>query len=265
MARSRSLALIVSIFVASLVLSVSGASATSFGRCVKLESETGKYGTAGCQEGRVAKGKYEWYPALAEKGVAKRHLKLEVTGNIVVYAGSTPEESLACGIGAVGTGEISGNKELNEVVLRLTGCKARPGGEECSNTLEAGKIESVALEGLVGVWKKEPEERHNKIGLELFAPSNGTVFGIECGTTKRTIQGAIIPMMPPPTPNRMSETFELKFMRKGLEQMPEQLEGGSTAYWEQKIGAGSFAQVGVEGVIAIRSEEEIELNATCTC
>ncbi len=244
------------------VIAASGASAASFGQCVKLaEKETGKYGSQGCQEGQITHGNYEWL------SVGKQAFTLAVGAeNVVVVAGSPiPATTLSC-TGGKGTGELSGDKEVKKVVLTLKGCTSPEGG--CTNTTEAETIESTLLEGVLGVWKAEPKEQHNKIGLKLFAPSYGTVFSMECGTlkTKRTVQGAIIPMLPPDTPNKMSNRFELKFMHRGTEQQPEQFEGSTSPLFEQMIGSGGWERLGVEATITLEHPlEEMEINTTCTC
>ena len=185
---------------------------------------------------------------------------------MAVYAGSPAETTLTC-TGGGGKGELSGAKAVKNVVLALAGCKSPTEGE-CTNTGEAGKVESNSLEGVLGIWKAEPKEQHNKIGLELFAPSYGTVFSMECGTmkTKRVVQGGIIPMLPPDTPNKMSHEFELKFMHRGTEQQPAQFEGSMSPVFEQMIGIGGWGPIGVEATVKLKhAEEEIEINTTCTC
>ena len=177
-----------------------------------------------------------------------------------------PATTLSC-TGGKGTGELSGDKEVKKVVLTLKGCTSPEGG--CTNTTEAETIESTLLEGVLGVRKAEPKEQHNKIGLKLFLVlSYGTVFSMECGTlkTKRTVQGAIIPMLPPDTPNKMSNRFELKFMHRGTEQQPEQFEGSTSPLFEQMIGSGGWERLGVEATITLEHPlEEMEINTTCTC
>ena len=75
MRRARALALItLSLTAAGLSPETSGASAASFGRCVKLlEKETGKYGSQGCQEGQIAHGTHEWVsrPFGGSEGIKK--------------------------------------------------------------------------------------------------------------------------------------------------------------------------------------------------
>ncbi len=253
--------------LACVAIGAPAASAASFGRCVKLlEKETGKYGSQGCQEGQITHGNYEWDPAFGgSEAIKKLEFGLTVEAeNVAVYAGSPAEITLSC-TGGSGTGELSGDKEVTKVVLTLKGCKSPTEGK-CTNTTEAETVESNSLEGVLGVWKAEPKERHNKIGLKLFAPSYGTAFHMKCGTTERTIQGAIIPMLPPDTPNKMSTQFELKFMHRGNEQQPEQFEGSMSPVFKQMIGGGGLEQLGVEATVGLEhSGEEMEINTTCTC
>ncbi|HUB07717.1 MAG TPA: hypothetical protein VMB50_11975, partial [Myxococcales bacterium] len=84
--------------------------------------------------------------------------------------------------------------------------------------------------------------------------------------TKRTVEGSIIPMLPPDTPNKMSTEFELKFMHRGNEQQPEQFEGSTSPLFEQMIGGGKLEKLGVEATMKLEHpEEQMEINTTCTC
>lgn len=257
-----------SLTAACLSLGTSGASAASFGRCIKLAGETGKYRSAGCQEGQFATGKWEWYPAFGSKEISNKNFKLKLTETATIY--EAPEVvAFSCGKGE-GNGEFTGNTQVGSVQLTLKECKE--GGErKCTNTGTEGEVKTETLDGAIGVWKSEPEERHDKIGLELHSAAGGeggTFIGtMTCGgSTTRELTGSIISMVPPPGPNKMGESWSLKYMHRGLEQMPEQFEGvPAPTLFEQSLNGKSSTHVAVEATIEQENTEEMELNATCTC
>ena len=212
--------------LACVAIGASGASAASFGRCVKLAGETGKYRSGGCQEGQFATGKWEWHPAFGSEGISNKSFTLKLSEPATVY--QAPEVvAFSCGKGE-GSGEFTSNTQVGSVQLTLKECK--DGAESrCTNTGTEGEVKTATLDGAIGVWKAEREEQHNKIGLQLNAAAGegGTfIETMTCGgTTTRKLTGSIISMVPPAGPNKMGKSWSLKYMHRGLEQMPEKFEG----------------------------------------
>ena len=257
-------ALLVGVCVA---VGAGGASGASFGRCIHLPENVGKYGSAGCQEGQVLHGNYEWYPAFGSYEITKKEFSLAVTETVMVYEKEPAVLGLTC-TGGEGEGQFSGNKELDDIHMTLTGCSAAEG--ECTSAGKGkGEVEASTLDGLVGVWKTEREERHNKVGLQLYPASGagGTFAEMTCGTsTSRVLSGSIIAMVPPDGPNKMGTEWSLKFMRRGLEQMPEQFEGvEAPPPFKQSLNSLTPVRVSVEATVAQQFKEQLELNTTCTC
>ena len=256
--------------LACVALGASAASAASFGQCVK---ETGgKYKNGACTE-RGTEKKYEWYPAF---GSAYPHDEIEkkpgfelqvLTGGVIFYVGEGAE-AFAC-TGGSGSGEFSGNTEVADVAITLTGCSEGP--FICTSAgAGTGTVKSNVLDGAVGVWKSEGEERHNKVGLDLFPPKyEGLLFEMKCGELTRRERGSVIAMVPPDGPNKMGHEWELKFMRRASEQMPEHFEGlePPSPLLEQTINGGiEWEQTAIEASIAqTYPKVEVELNTTCTC
>ena len=120
------------------------------------------------------------------------------------------------------------------------------------------------------MWKAEGEERHNKGGLELHAATGeeGTVIKTMTCTDSftRKLTGSIIAMVPPDGPNKMGTTWSLKYMHRGVEQMPEKFEGlpKPTAF-EETLNEAFSRPAAMEATIEQENEETMELNTTCTC
>ena len=255
--------------LACVAVGASGASAASFGRCVKQTG--GKYKNGNCTE-RGTEKKYEWYPAFgsAETQIEENPgFELELLeGGATFYVGSEGTETAFACTGATGTGKFSGNTEVAEVVITLTGCSVGP--IKCTSAgAETGTIKSNVLDGAIGVWKSEGEERHNKVGLDLFPPKyEGLLFEMKCGELTRQERGSVIAMVPPSGPNKMGTRWELKFMRRGIEQMPEHFEGlePPSPLLEQSINGGlEWKRTAVEASVSQITKAEVELNTTCTC
>ena len=247
------------------VCSVAGsawATAPEFGRCLKApvvsKKFTGKYDNSGCtppktEEEKKAvekgEGKFEWHPGAVKKFQTSKGGKglLEEVGKDAV--GCESESS---------TGEYSGTKEVNNVVVKFKGCHAPP--LVCtSEGHEAGELVTEPLEGRVVF---ENEATHTT-AFQLY-PAHGTEKFIEfnCGGTLTVaVRGSILA---PAKADKMSLTLTLVYKAKHGFQTPEFFEENGLkipSFLEADFSGKGWDQAGQTITSTVTNEEKLELNA----
>jgi len=217
-----------------------------FGRCVKVAKGTGEFKTAAC-DSLEAGGSYEW---VAGTEAARSHFSaaggsatLESVGHAKVVCSAVS-----------GSGEFSGTREFDDVVLRFTGCEGL--GHKCTSpSASEGELVSGALEGELG-W--EAEAKH-KVALALQAPS-GAMLSFSCGGEAVTVTGSVLGSIKADGAPSLASKVVYK-AAKG-KQKPEGFEGGAKAVLSSTFGAGSAEQTGLTLKLTLTGEEKLEVNAT---
>ena len=160
--------------------------------------------------------------------------------------------------GASGSGRYSAStpNEIEGITLQFTECT-------CGNGTEAGEITTTGLVGVLGVWKKETEEKKNKIGIDLRPASGETLYEATCpGEIKTESQrGSVIAQEN--TTNSMTTFTRQKFTSEGGTEKPQHFLAGepATALLEAAIGGGPWEEVGWVSPMTQTTAIEVELRA----
>jgi hypothetical protein len=219
-----------------------------FGRCAKVGAH-GEYTTSNCEtESPTETGAYNWLRgavsrsfATAPKAVAA---KLEATG----------KEKVAC-TGESASGQITGDKTVGEMAIRLTGCTSL--GAPCTTAgLGEGELETSPLTGTLGIVSVTEvlgkEVVH--VGLSLHPTTSVPFLEYTCAISGAwTIGGSVIAAM---SSGKVSKTAMLKWAATAGKQKPEAFERGSTEVLRNQLGE----QVGLTLSSAITFEEALEIN-----
>ena len=162
-----------------------------YGRCVKVASGTGKYGTATCTT-TTTKNSYEWYPALGTEPIKEPNFTTAIKPSTKLLLETTKtKEKIYC-TGQSGTGEYSGRKTVTGVILTLAGCYKGTSTDRCGSTNAEGEIVTNALDGQLGVVKKEAEASKDKLGIQLKAASGEAIAEFKCASTPVKLRGSVI-------------------------------------------------------------------------
>lgn len=227
---------------------VPSASPPEFGRCIKVETGTGKYDNAGCSK-EGGEGKYEWYPGLEKT-------KFATTGGEATFEGA---------YGAVvhcksesGEGAYSGQKTVAGMVMKLNEC-VEPLVGSCSTAWAAsGEVVTHTLTGVLGVEETSGEgPSKNKIALSL-SPAGGVLFEAGCGGSSVPVRGSVLV---PVKANTMALTSKLKFKAKLGKQEPEEFEGGPKEVLEGSFYGHPFEQTGLTLTIEQANEEKVSISS----
>jgi hypothetical protein len=183
---------LVAVFAMASVAATSASALPEWGQC--YEKAGGKYSDSNCQVKskvvkKVSNGTHEWRkgPEVAKKGfkgvggtgILLAKLEACVRGN--EDASCSKEEiekeekqelniSIEC-TAEHATGETSGTKEVKNVIVAFTGCKAL-GSAPCSNGPTEGEIQVNLLKGSLGYINKAKKE----VGIMLTPVTKGGAF-----------------------------------------------------------------------------------------
>ena len=220
----------------------------TFGKCSRAEGVViERFGDFNCTSAIEPGGfstRYGWTPVFSGsfETAAAKGLKLE-TGKKL---------KLTCH-GETGTGEFTGVRSLDNVVLTLTGCEG-PGGKCNSAGQGEGVVRTNPLEGVLGVVTEAAEPVNDKLGLELagHAPSR-IVAELSCGTSSLVLRGGAIAQV---TANVMAgkggdptkgKNPTISFVQKKGVQNPESFAGSPAGSLESSLNGGAFEAIGVKG------------------
>jgi hypothetical protein len=252
------LALVAVFATAAVAATSASASLPEFGECVVQGKHEGKYTNAGCttkakKVNEKFTGEFEWRKAteIAEKtiagdsgpGVLKTVLTIcQSAENLKECREGETKEELAVSVecsAQENAGEITGTKELKNVVVKFTGCLLF-GSAVCQNSIEAGEIKVNPLRGKLGFINKTATPR--QVGVLLEPATKGGEFAkFNCAEFLETHVGAAketeFPFYPPKgggdgiispvTPvNTMTEAFTQTYtVSEKDENIPSKFEG----------------------------------------
>jgi hypothetical protein len=139
--------------ISALAVANASAALPEWGKCVKTpvtikgkEHKTGKYSNSNCTEAQTG-GEYEFVKGT--EGLPTRTFTNTMTSSEATLSTSFGVEVKCSGESA--TGELSGTKEVSNVIVRFIGCKANLLSLACEDEIRAfereGKIEWEYLEG----------------------------------------------------------------------------------------------------------------------
>lgn len=220
-----------------------------FGRCLSAGKKAGSY-KKGCTE-LLEGGGFEWTTE-----IAKPHFTLSSAApqELATAAGRL----FVCTEVGSGGGEIAGERSVANVTLTLKGCgvSTSKSATKCSTAGAAeGEIVISGLEGTVGFTSKV----ENTAAIELLPPEGAPFVQYACGTTSTEVRGAVLGAITPL--NSMNTTFKLKFSQSKGKQKITKFEKGPTEVLEASVAGGPFEQAGLDDVVTLTSEEEVELNS----
>ena len=222
--------------------------APEFGRCVKVETETGKYDNAGCSK-EGGEGKYEWYPGLEKT-------KFTTTGGEATFEGASGEV-VHCKSES-GEGAYSGQKTVAGVAMKLHECVEPLVGSCATAGAAAGEVVTHTLTGVLGVEELSGEgPSKNKIALSL-SPAGGVLFEAVCGGSSVPVRGSVLV---PVKANTMALTPKLKFKAKNGIQEPERFEGGPKEALEGSFYTHPFERAGLTLTIEQANEEKVSISS----
>jgi hypothetical protein len=246
-----------------------------YGRCLHLVA--GKYSNAACtEEGETIHERWEWYPIAGGEKPLEAESERQVTftkEEEFVFQSAEPGDNaeFKCGKIESATAVYSAvaSNRLENIALHMSECFYHGVTQECNNTGESGKVD-LTLEGVLGVWKREPEEKKNKIGLDVFPPSGEEIGDITCSYMGKTVKiaerGSVIGQELETPVNQMTKTTKLRFERKGTHlgvQKPEHFEAGEpeTPLSEARFEEGLWYQSSLNWFVAQHNAVELELRA----
>jgi len=192
------------------------------------------------------------------EGVGKEPVLLEtVTGHKVECSGVSA------------SGEYTSAKTVSVAAVTFTGCEIPTNeakGIPCTSAgAKEGEIVTSALEGTLGVIKKEPNPVNSTVGLSLApATLGGNVAEFECGPffgtffEKVVVTGSVIHQV---EKNKMLLTENEKYIQKNGVQKPESFDGEGADVLETSIGGGTAEQSGEALLTTLTNEEKIEVNS----
>lgn len=272
------LTLLATVALCALPSMAGSASATpAFGIC--RHDPGGKYEMANCTLKAVTpeNEKYEWYPVVGE---AKEEPALKEAGFELVFATTEPitfesssktvvECKKGTAKGSFSTHQTEGlTREVEKVVVEYGECTTAK--TSCtSEGKAAGVMVTNSLDGILGAWKKEPETRHDKVGLALYpAPPESLVLSAECGTAKYEQQGGVIARVNATQINEPMESIEMQYVARGEEQRPGEFLTGEPKVepFESMLFPGGWTETGLMASLAMRGfgpkgEGEVEVRA----
>ena len=221
-----------------------------YGRCVKVASGTGQYGSSACTSPGGKDG-YEWDP-----GVPSASFTTAITSGSVTLE-TVAGAKVTC-TGESSTGTYTGTKTVGGVALTLSGCKS-PGASCSSAGAAAGEIVSRSLEGVLGVEKLGASASKDKIALDLFpAGKTGSLLVFSCAASAVSVQGSVLV---PVAADKMALTAALKFKASKGKQKPEAFAGAAKDVLEASFSPGPFEQAGLTLSATQTNAEAVEVNA----
>lgn len=125
-----------------------------------------------------------------------------------------------------------------------------------------GEVKTSALEGSLGLIKKESEPVSSAAGIDLAATS-GNITEMECGPIfgeffeKIVVTGSVIHEV---ATNKMVLEENEKFIERKGHQKPENFDGGPQDVLESSLNGGANEQSGEDLLTKLTNEEKIEVN-----
>lgn len=196
------------------------------GRCVKLESKTGRFLHSNCvglSKKTPAAGEFEWKPGPGASGTLKFRLANPTFETVAGH-------KIKC-TNAFLSGEYLNGKEVKVTSTVLQGCLNVTTNKACfSNILEAGTVEdNQELVGEVGFIPNAKHPSNPFVGLDLKANPEALPLlmfncGEELGAEAISFEGSVIGRIK--TLNKMLESNGFAYSQKAGHQIPESFEGG---------------------------------------
>jgi hypothetical protein len=250
--------------VSAALATGASAAAPEYGRCLKVTTGTGGYGTAACTSAG-GKRTYEWYPAFeSAKPLVNTHFTTSIKEKTLLKL-SSESFRMEC-TGETGSGEYSGNKTIANVRMTFTGCFLADGPLKCTSSGSAtGEVVTTALHGELGIIKSSAEGPvKNAIGTDL-QPQPGepvATYGCESvGTIPTTVIGAVIGEV---HRNTMVTKALVNYVGSGEVQKPMRFEGGveeTLLLKESEEVTQPFKHAALKLGLNQLSEEKVEVNS----
>ncbi len=229
-----------------------------YGRCIKVSTGTGLYGSGSCTTLGGEKN-YEWYSAFGSaRPLVKTHFTLATSAKAEAKLQTTGGQLITCkGQGA--TGEYTGNKTVGGVTLTFTGCHLGETGTCQSAGAALGEVRSSALVGQLGVIKASAEGPAKDLVGNDYLPAAGETFAaFSCAGTPVSVTGSVIGEL---KRNAMVTTAPVKFVQSRGQQKPMRFEGGPEDVLLSKLGEGAAQRSGLGLTSNQTSEEKVEVNS----
>ena len=223
-----------------------------FGRCVKVATGTGLYGSSSCTS-TGGEQKYAWLPGPGPKPTFTTKIKLDTKFSWQGVGGA----ELTC-TAEKSSGQYTGPKTVGNVVVTLNGCLFA--GSKCTTAgAREGEIITKSLAGELGIIKTSTEgPLHNQIGLDLKPATGEAMAEFSCGGVAGKWRGSVIV---PVTTNKTVASMSLKYAATGGKQKPESFEGMPKDVIESSLGASAFEQSGWVLTTLLTNAEKMEVNS----
>jgi hypothetical protein len=160
------------------------------------------------------------------------------------------------------SGEYTGAKTVGNVLTTFKGCSTA-GSIGCQSPgASPREVRTSALEGSLGLIKKEAEPVSSAAGIDLAATS-GNIAEMECGPIfgeffeKIVVTGSVIHEV---ATNKMVLEENEKFIERKGHQKPENFDGGPQDVLESSLNGGANEQSGEDLLTKLTNEEKIEVN-----
>jgi IPT/TIG domain/Subtilase family len=219
------------------------------GRCTRTAKGLGAYRNATCTLQRAG-GSYAWTPGVAKNAFSGHGGKssLETVGR----------RKIECAAQAV-SGAYAGTRELEGVVIALTGCQMRQTGACTSAGAATGEIRTSTLQGELQ-WQSRAAR---KVVLDLApAEVSGPFASFACATVPVLVRGSVLAAV---KADRMALTLAPKYFAWHGVQSPASYEtpsGSVGDVLEMSVAEGAFEQAGLTVAAATQTgEEALEINA----
>jgi hypothetical protein len=159
----------------------------TLGKCTAKAG--GKYSNESCWKlaTRPEAEKFEWEPLTGTVKITSA--KVKGTSNAVLETANGTEVSCT---GQKGTlGEYGPGNQLKNIVAEFTGCKA-PGAGCNSEGQPSEQVNTKALHGEPGVFKREAKEQKNIDATDLRAQSSEDLAEFSCGPAPVLVKGGVV-------------------------------------------------------------------------
>jgi Regulator of chromosome condensation (RCC1) repeat/IPT/TIG domain len=229
--------------------------APEFGRCIKVATGQGAYGSANCTIPGGTKT-YEWYPAFGgSKPLTKVHFTSKNTGTAEPKLAAVGEP-ITCKT-QTGAGELTSGHSVS-LTLTFTACHRGALGNCTSAGANEGEVKSQPLTGTLGVVTAGTEAAKNKLGLDLQATSGEAVAEFSCAGVSTVWTGSVIVEV---KANAMLGALAVKYLgSKGL-QKPSHFEGQPEDVPLVSLAGEPPVKAVLTLTTAYTFEEKIEINS----
>lgn len=246
--------LVVVATMGAVLASAAAASAAppEFGRCVHLLG--GNFGNSKCTAtAKAGEGKYEWLPGPG----ASNKFTLTLKPGTKMIGEEARGPFVVCSAGT-GSGEVSGPKEVADVVLAYSGCQGE--GFACTSAGQTeGTIVMNAESGVLGFESIASEATKDKLALE-WHPSGEDVIDFSCGGIPIRVRGSVLHNF---KANTFTNKFTEKFARSKAVQKPDHFAGGFSGEHtlESSFGGGGFTRAAFSATFQAVYEEKLEASS----